>query len=440
MRIRYILSIFVLLITLLFATASSAFATSFSVATGNHISAAPKTAAAMKINAFAPTAPCDSNGTGGGNWSDSATWASCTPSGNDAKILNGDVVIVDNASAAASKVEVQAGGTLNIPTGGILTTSGEVKAKGVTALLTVTGGTLTTSAGKLKAEDGGTINISSGTVTVDKIEVKENTNDATSITISGGSVTATETGNDSAKIEGPNSTLTVNGTGQLTIDGQLKLKKEGTLILPDLGGAASLTAKEVKNTGTIRQSGTATTSGEQFVLIENVGSSAVYNGVDITLASGTANITVDIRGRIGLDGDFSGEKCTNEAADVYRDRCFKIISDSTVNITTATKFYTTAEEDDITNDALFKWGSWINLGGCPDAVGAGGTCSPASDFTLNSGNNYFLIAPDNNVPTALNLTGFGIATYSQNHTSVFVIIILVLLVLGIFLVYHRRYA
>jgi uncharacterized repeat protein (TIGR01451 family) len=198
----------------------------------------------------------NSNGVGGGNWNNSATWSpSGIPGpGDDVTIIGSDTVLVTDTQTATSVTLVSGNGsrTLRINTGGDLTLTGTGTALQINSssdgldLVEINGGTLTTSAGEVHLNSPGLslarINFTttpgilsiatdltfSGTAINNQVQFVASS--AGSIQLGG---TLGAGGNISTG--GSNSTFVLNGTGPQTINAytfqNFTVNKTGTATL-----------------------------------------------------------------------------------------------------------------------------------------------------------------------------------------------------------------
>lgn len=232
----------------------------------------------------AEAAPISSNGTGGGAWSDIATWGGgVVPGSSDAvTILSGDVITVDTVALAASvlfdtttvangitisgtnSLTVSGNITMTLPTAGPVNQTIAVGAGTLSAVNIAMVGSTTAGRNVILSVSTGTINVT-GNITFGA--------DATTIAQS----QVISTGDSDINIGGNfgtgtnNGTLTTSGTGRITFNGT---------------GAQSMGIHTTYNNVTIAGTGNTVTAS---------GTTTVGGTLDVTtgtFAAGTSTLTV----------------------------------------------------------------------------------------------------------------------------------------------------
>ncbi len=155
----------------------------------------------------------------------------------------------------------------------------------------------------------------------------------------------------------------------------------------------------VRNEGVIQQKKTVGIDAVNFIQIRNSADlEDRYRGLDISANSNLGETIVQVRGNTS--------ECTDPSPGDYRNRCFKVEPVDTADGVTVT-LHTTAEEDDISNDAFYQYdasssGPWTLKANCPQPPVDGGECPGTTDIT---GPAWFLIAAGG--PTAISLQDFA---------------------------------
>lgn len=202
-------------------------------------------------------------------------------------------------------------------------------------------------------------------------------------------------------------TVTLNDTGSARFD-TLIINSGAAVRLPAVADSQTrFSAVTLTNNGALQQMKTGVSGATAFLTIKNQSAVTVYQGLDVTPGSGTPDITVSIAGNRSI--------CNNPNGGSYRNRCFRLES-SVAAANSSVTLYTTADEDDINNDAFYQYinGVWTNKGSCSDTDGS--SCMKTVD--LAAGDNYFLIGDSTSAPTPVVLTEFG-ATARQDGVEVY---------------------
>ncbi|RME50950.1 MAG: hypothetical protein D6790_20575 [Caldilineae bacterium] len=189
--------------------------------------------------------------------------------------------------------------------------------------------------------------------------------------------------------------VTLNGTGSVAFDSMIV--SSGAAVRLPQAADSQFTAESLTNNGALQQTKSGVSGAVPFLTIKNNSGNPIYQGMDVDVGSATLDMTASVAGNTSA--------CTNPNGGNYRDRCFRLHVTAAASSASVT-LYTTAVEDDITNDAFFQYsnGSWINRAACGDPVNSGGSCTATVDLT--AGDNYFLIGDATSGPTPVVLVAF----------------------------------
>lgn len=189
-------------------------------------------------------------------------------------------------------------------------------------------------------------------------------------------------------------TVTLNGSGIARFD-TLDVTSGAVVRLPATADT-QFTVQALTNNGALQQVKTGVSGATPFLTINNQSATAVYRGLDVTPGAGSPDLSLAIAGNRSVCNDPNGGS--------YRNRCFRLNSSAGAASSSIT-LHTTADEDDISNDAFYQLsgGVWTKRADC--SAGDGDSCSATVDLIV--GDNYFLIGDSTSAPTPVVLLGFG---------------------------------